>query len=214
MQKAKYEPTCDGHFGLALEHYAHFTSPIRRYPDLSIHRIITAFLQGGKEACARFKGFAADSAEQSSIREKLAEEAEREVDDLKKAEYMEDHIGEVFTGVVSGVTAYGLYVELENTCEGLVRIETLPDDTYICDEDKFVLRGMSRTFRLGDELTVMVVSASKEDRHIDFVICDEDSAPSEAYMPEIKKMVMPSERRESYAVLASGIAKGKGRKKK
>jgi len=214
MQKAKYAPTCDGHFGLALTHYAHFTSPIRRYPDLSIHRIISAYLADGKDACARFRGFAASSAEQSSVRERLAEEAEREVDDLKKAEYMEDHIGEVFTGVVSGVTAFGLFVELENTCEGLVRMETLPDDTYVCDEERFELRGMSRTFRLGDELTVMVVSASKEDRHIDFVLCDDDTAPRESFVPEIKRMVMPGERKEAYAVTASGIAKAKGRKKK
>lgn len=130
MKQAKYTPENTGHFGLAAKYYTHFTSPIRRYPDLQIHRIIKENLRGrlNGDRVVHYEAILPEVAKRSSELERRAEEAERETVKLKKVEYMEQHIGEAFDGVISGVTAYGLYVELNNTVEGLVHVNSLTDD--------------------------------------------------------------------------------------
>lgn len=158
MSKATYEPNNAGHFGLAAPYYCHFTSPIRRYPDLMIHRIIKAFLHG--ENVSKFTDTVVAASRQSSEREKLAESAERKADDLKKAEFMRDKIGEDYFGVVSGVTEWGIFVELENTVEGLIRTENLPGDGYVFNGELFRLDNPSRTFKLGDRLHITVAGVN------------------------------------------------------
>jgi ribonuclease R len=174
MQKAVYDVNCTGHFGLALRYYCHFTSPIRRYPDLMIHRIIKAFLHNEWEARDKrhFQKVAADAAVQSSTREKLSVEIEREAEKMKKAEYMTFHLGEVFPGVVSGVGHFGVFVELENTVEGLIRMSALDDDFYDFEPDKHRLIGRrkQRTFTLGDKISVKVAAADPDERTIDFTL--------------------------------------------
>lgn len=172
MQKAKYSTENLGHFGLAAKFYCHFTSPIRRYPDLSIHRIIKEYLKSGIDALGKFKGFALDSAENSSIREQVADEAEREIDDLKKAEYMRDRIGECFDAVVSGVTEFGVFAELSNTCEGLIRAENLPDDSYDFHANKFALIGQNHVFRLGDPIKIKVAGVDMSSYKAEFVFAE------------------------------------------
>lgn len=158
MQKAKYSELPVGHFGLALADYCHFTSPIRRYPDLTIHRIIKLSMDGemvGK-TFGFYENFVVESAEQSSRRERLADEAERTVDDLKKAEYMTQFIGKEFSGVVSGISESGIFVQLENTVEGMVTMDDLPKDNYTYDEVKWTMFGKNNTFKLGQKLKVVV----------------------------------------------------------
>ena len=158
MQKAKYSELPVGHFGLALADYCHFTSPIRRYPDLTIHRIIKLSMDGemvGK-TFGFYENFVVESAEQSSRRERLADEAERTVDDLKKAEYMTQFIGKEFSGVVSGISESGIFVQLENTVEGMVTMDDLPKDNYTYDEVKWTMFGKNNTFKLGQKLKVIV----------------------------------------------------------
>lgn len=173
MQKAFYSTECEGHFGLALKYYCHFTSPIRRYPDLMIHRIIKENIKNGVSAgmIKHFKKKSEDAAEQSSMAERRAIEAEREVEKLKKAEYMVSHVGESFDGIISGITDFGIYVELDNTIEGLVRIEELRDDYYDNDRENYMLRGRKtgRTYRLGDRMRVTVDNVNMEKREIDFI---------------------------------------------
>ena len=172
MQKAKYYEMPLGHFALALADYCHFTSPIRRYPDLTIHRIIKATLGGklkGREL-EFYEDFVTDSAKQSSDRERLADEAERTVDDLKKAEYMTRFIGEEFDGIISGVTENGIFVELENTVEGMVRVEDLAQDRYYFDERKYALIGKNNTYRLGDKIKIKVFATDLITRNIDFIL--------------------------------------------
>lgn len=154
MAKATYQPDNVGHFGLAAPFYCHFTSPIRRYPDLMIHRIIKAALRG--ESLKKFAGVVADVAHKSSEREKLAETAERKADDLKKAEYMRGKIGERYEGIVSGVTEWGIFVELDNTVEGLIRTENLPGDGYVFNSELFRLDSPAHTFKLGDAVRIVV----------------------------------------------------------
>lgn len=176
MQKAFYSTACDGHFGLSLKYYCHFTSPIRRYPDLMIHRIIKDWINGGDAAqiIRHFKKKSQEAAELSSGAEKQATEVEREVEKLKKAEYMSYHVGEIFDGIISGVTGFGMYVQLENTVEGLVRNEDLTDDYYDYIQEKYALIGRrtGRTYKLGDELAVLVSHVDTERREINFVIAD------------------------------------------
>ncbi|KEH90216.1 ribonuclease R [Clostridium novyi A str. BKT29909] len=160
LKQARYAPQCVGHFGLAAKYYCHFTSPIRRYPDLIIHRIIKESLDGLIDE-KRFKSLEnkVDYASvQSSDMERLAMEAEREVDDLKKAEYMSEKIGEEYTGIVSSVTNFGMFVQLPNTIEGLVHISTMDDDYYVYDEDHLCLVGEKHknVYRLGDEVKIKV----------------------------------------------------------
>ncbi len=171
MQKAKYVNKNLGHFGLALENYCHFTSPIRRYPDLTIHRIIKEVLRSKKLSAARdeeLKSFTYESSQQSSERERGAELAEREVDDLWKAYIMKDHIGEEFQGVITSVTNYGIYVELENTVEGLVRIEDLPEDDYLFFEKALMIKGSKNRFKIGDKVNILIASANIFTRKVDF----------------------------------------------
>lgn len=172
LQKAKYYDECLGHFGLALEHYCHFTSPIRRYPDLCIHRIIKESLKGPitKQRLWELADFVTEASFRSSETEKNAEEAERDVDDLFKAVYMKDHLGEVYEGTISGVTNFGFFVELENTVEGLVRIDSLPQDNYLFFEKSLKLKGNAHTYCLGDKVKIKVVASNVFDRKIDFVL--------------------------------------------
>ena len=157
MMKARYAPENKGHFGLASECYCHFTSPIRRYPDLCIHRIIKDALTDKETARKRHESFVSEASLRSSACEKNAQEAERDVDALYIVKYMNDKIGEEYDATISGVTAFGIFCELENTVEGLVPVEALPDDSYDFIEEKFVLRGTRNAFQLGQSVRVMVV---------------------------------------------------------
>ena len=173
MQKAKYSNECLGHFGLGLKFYCHFTSPIRRYPDLTIHRIIKEVLHKKNLTGPRkeeLDEFAISSSEQSSLTERNAEKCEREVDDLWKAYLMKDRIGQEFEGVISSVTNFGIFVELDNTVEGLVKIEDLPQDQYLFFERQLKLKGQSHSFSIGQKLKVKLASANIYTRKIDFVL--------------------------------------------
>jgi len=181
LRKARYTSANLGHFGLAAKYYSHFTSPIRRYPDLIIHRIIKEWLHGklvGKRL-SELHGKLEQMADHCSIRERVAEEAERDVEDLKKAEFMKDKVGMEFEGIVSSVTSFGMFVELENTVEGLIRISNIDDDYYTFDEKHYTLIGerSKRTFRIGDTLRIRVDKVDVPNRNIDFVLAnagDED----------------------------------------
>ena len=179
MKQAKYTTNCSGHFGLATKYYCHFTSPIRRYPDLQIHRIIKENLRGGlnEKRIRHYESILPGVADQSSTTERRADEAERDTDKLKKVEYMEQHIGEEFTGVISGITNWGMYVELPNTIEGMVRITEIRDDYYYYDEEKYELVGETtkRTFKLGQEVKIQVAATDKMLRQIDFSLAEEES---------------------------------------
>ena len=173
MKQAKYTTECSGHFGLAAKYYCHFTSPIRRYPDLQIHRIIKDNLRGRLMREGRtehYREILDEVARQSSVCERRADEAERESDKLKKAEYMSYHLGEEFEGIISGVTGWGLYVELPNTVEGLVHVNTLRDDYYVFDQESYELCGeMTRkVYKLGDKVRVRVADADKMLKTVDF----------------------------------------------
>lgn len=177
MQRAKYSTSCEGHFGLALKYYCHFTSPIRRYPDLQIHRIIKEQLRGtlSESRIEHYNKILTNVCLQSSTRERVADDVEREVDKLKKAEYMLDHIGEIYEGVISGVTNWGIYVELPNTVEGLVHISKIAGDYYIYNEDKYEIvgQGTGKRFSLGDRIKICVNSVDMTLRAVDFVLADE-----------------------------------------
>ena len=183
LMKAKYSHQNLGHFGLAAKYYCHFTSPIRRYPDLVIHRIIKESIKKGITANreAVLKKFVQEAAKQSSEREIAAVEAERETLDLKKAEYMQSHVGECFDGVISGVTSFGMFVELENTVEGLVRMNALEDDYYIYDDKHYRLIGdnTKKVYKIGDEVRVRLVRADIATRQIDFVLLDAEQVEGE-----------------------------------
>ena len=174
MQKARYETENLGHFGLALRDYCHFTSPIRRYPDLTIHRIISCSLDGEmtEKKVKYFEGFVSDSAERSSTMERQAEEAERTVDLQKETEYMQTKIGETFDGIISGLTENGIYVELDNTIEGFINVARLPGGKYEYDENHYVLRGQGKTYRIGDKIEIRVLSTDIVMRKIDFELAD------------------------------------------
>ncbi len=180
MMQARYDSECIGHFGLALTDYCHFTSPIRRYPDLQIHRIIHEYLHGKltKERIAHYKEILDGVAQKTSALERRATDAERETDKLKKAQYMEQHIGDTFEGVISGVTGFGFFVELPNTCEGMVRAVALEDDYYIYEEDQMRLVG-ERTgvvYALGQKVRVEVAAADRLTKNIDFRVADDNEA--------------------------------------
>jgi ribonuclease R len=175
MQQAKYYPESLGHFGLSTEFYTHFTSPIRRYPDLIVHRLIRTYLIEGDISSAtqeKWNSRLTEIAEHSSSMERRSVEAERETDELKKSEYMLDKIGEEYDGIISSVTNFGMFVELTNTIEGLVHVSYMTDDYYRYDERHFAMIGerTGKVFRIGDEITVRVVNVNKEERAIDFEI--------------------------------------------
>lgn len=177
MMQARYAPECSGHFGLAAQYYCHFTSPIRRYPDLQIHRIIKEYLHGEMDAkrINKLKNIVGYAAKQSSEMERKAQDAEREVDDLKKAEYMEARIGEEFEGIISSVTSFGIFVELPNTIEGLVHITDLDDDYYIFNETHLSLMGerTKKIYKLGDKVKVECVKVDIANREVFFRITEE-----------------------------------------
>jgi len=174
MKQAKYTTECSGQFGLAARYYTHFTSPIRRYPDLQIHRIIKEALCGGlkEKRQAHYQLLLSQVAVQASVLERRADEAERETDKLKKCEYMARYVGETFEGVISGVANWGFYVELPNTVEGLVHISELRDDYYIFDETKYELTGemTKKTYKLGQPVRVIVAGTDRLLRTVDFVL--------------------------------------------
>lgn len=173
MKQAKYMVECEGHFGLATKYYCHFTSPIRRYPDLQIHRIIKENLRGtlNGDRRAHYRSILPEVAQHSSKMERTAEEAERELEKMKKCEYAQEHIGLTAEGIVSGITSYGMYVELPNTIEGMIRLSSLTDDYYIFDEENYCLTGEStqQVYRLGQKLTVRINSVDKMLKTIDFL---------------------------------------------
>ncbi|MDR0138697.1 ribonuclease R [Metabacillus idriensis] len=175
MKQAKYDPESLGHFGLSTEFYTHFTSPIRRYPDLIVHRLIRTYLIEGKVDEATKTKWAEKMdmiADQSSNMERRAVDAERETDDLKKTEYMLDKVGEEYDGIISSVTNFGMFVELPNTIEGLVHVSYLTDDYYRYDERNYAMIGerTGTVYRIGDEITVRVVNVNKDERAVDFEI--------------------------------------------
>lgn len=175
MKKAFYSTECEGHFGLSMKYYCHFTSPIRRYPDLIIHRIIKEYLHGGidDERIAVLSKKTQEAAETSSVTERAAIELERDVEKMKKAQYMSYHIGESFEGVISGITGYGMYVELENTIEGLVRLDRMYDDYYDSYPEQYRIVGQrtNKVYSLGQRVTVIVSDADYYEGTIDFRLC-------------------------------------------
>lgn len=192
MQKARYSDTHDWHFGLAAEYYSHFTSPIRRYPDLIIHRIMKEQINGklDERRIDHYKDILHSIAQQSSERERAAQDAERDCEDLKKAEFMMDKVGMNFQGTISNITAFGLFVELENTIEGLVRLSAMDDDYYNYNERALCLIGErnKKIYRIGDKVNVQLIKASTEARQIDFIIVDANEGydnKSEKKVPEL-----------------------------
>lgn len=178
MKRAQYTTECTGHFGLAAKYYCHFTSPIRRYPDLQIHRIIKENLHGGlsETRIGHYDAILAEVAKHSSVTERRADEAEREVEKLKKTQYMANHIGEEFDGVISGMTQAGIYVELPNTIEGMVRVSEIPGDYFSYDENHQEMIGerTRKTFRLGQRVKVRVARADVFMKLIDFEFVEEE----------------------------------------
>ena len=173
LKQAKYSVECGEHFGLASKYYTHFTSPIRRYPDLQIHRIIkeNLFSQESEKRFAHYSRILPDVAMQSSLRERRADEAERDCMKLKKCQYMKNFLGESFPGTISGLTEYGIYVTLENGIEGMIPLRMLNDDYFVFIEKELITRGerSGKTFRIGDSISVLVYAVDTLSRTIDFV---------------------------------------------
>ena len=167
MAKAAYSTRNIGHYGLSFEYYTHFTSPIRRYPDVMVHRLLDRYLEGGKTANVQKYE---DMCKHSSDMENKAANAERSSVKYKQVEFMMDKIGQEFTGVISGVTDWGIFVELENKCEGMVSVGSLDDDFYIFDEKNYCLEGRHahKRYQLGDEVKVEIIRANLEKKQLDF----------------------------------------------
>ena len=174
LKIARYGNENKGHFGIASKYYCHFTSPIRRYPDLFIHRIISRYLENNyqlsDEQLEKYGEQSARYAESSSDREKIAQKVERDAEDIKKAEFMQDKIGEEYDGIISSITSFGIFVELENTVEGLIRFDDLGDEYFIYDENKKTLQGekSKKMYKIGDSIRIRVIFADKLTRRIDF----------------------------------------------
>lgn len=183
MKQAKYSVECTGHFGLACDCYCHFTSPIRRYPDLQIHRIIKEQLRGRlmEKRIEHYKEILPEVAKQTSKLERRADEAERETNKLKKAQYMKRHIGETVEGIISGITAWGIYVELPNTVEGMIHVSRLTGDYYYYREETFEMvgRGTGRCFKLGERLRVFVDGVDMVSKSVDFLLAEDDMEEGE-----------------------------------
>ena len=214
MQQARYATASLGHFGLAARYYTHFTSPIRRYPDLLVHRLLRETFATGHipaEKRERLRATLAEAAEHSSARERIAIEAERETTDMKKIEYMAQFVGETFEGVVSGVTAFGIFVELENGVEGLVHVSTMVNDYYSYVEEQYAMVG-ERTgtrYRLGDAVTVIITRADVQARTLDFVLKDNG-----VYEPNMAKPVKTAAKPKASSEESSGGRGRRSRKKK
>ena len=178
MKQAKYTPENTGHFGLAAPYYTHFTSPIRRYPDLQIHRIIKDNLRGrmNEDKIEHYQSILPEVTKHASETERRADEAERETIKLKKAEYMEAHIGEEFEGVISGITKWGIYVELPNTVEGLVHVTNMYDDHYDYYEEHYEMIGehTHKVYKLGQTVRVQVIGTDRLTRTVDFVFAESE----------------------------------------
>lgn len=191
LMKARYSHQCAGHFGLAVKYYCHFTSPIRRYPDLMIHRIIKEWLHNGIGAKRqnRLAKMVPGIAKSCSESERIAEEAERAAEDLKKVEFMKGREGQIFEGIISGIVSYGMFVELENTIEGFIHLEDMEDDFYVFDEKHLCLTGERRkkVYRIGDTVKVMLTRADVEARKISFVFADEPEAVKSSSQTRISK---------------------------
>lgn len=184
MAKAKYDPKCLGHFGLALQEYTHFTSPIRRYPDLIVHRMLWKYCfneMPDSKTMHKDEKWIEKAALQCSERERRAVMAERDVDDMKKAEFMEKHIGEVYEGTISSVTKFGIFVELDNTVEGLVHVSNMSDDHYIFDEKTKTLLGMhtQNRYMMGQRVKVKCIDASRFKKQVDFIVLKEKGKKDE-----------------------------------
>lgn len=190
MKQARYTTGCEGHFGLAMKYYCHFTSPIRRYPDLQIHRIIKENLHGNmkEKRIDHYKRILPEVTDQTSALERRAEEAEREVDKMKKAEYMEQFVGESFEGIISSLTTWGMYVELPNTIEGMVRVADIPGDYYYYDDDLHRMMGerTGKVFKLGENIKIIVAGVDKLTRTVDFVLYQEDEEGN-VILPSLEK---------------------------
>src|SRR5690625_923870 len=183
MKQARYDTQSIGHFGLSTDFYTHFTAPIRRYPDLIIHRLIRTYLINNDmdgQTIATYKDNLPDIARHSSEKERAAVDAEREVDDLKKAEYMQDKIGKEYIGAISSVTNFGLFVELENTVEGLVHVGYMTDDYYHFNERSYALIGerTGQIYRIGEQVKIRVIGVNLDERSVDFeLVPDEERKP-------------------------------------
>src|SRR5699024_1510632 len=176
-KQARYTAENTGHFGLAANYDTHFTSPIRRYPDMQIHPILKDNLRGrmNEQKIGHYQSILTEAAKHSSEMERRADEAERETIKLKKVEYMQERLGNVYEGVISGITKWGMYVELPNTVEGLVHVVNMRDDHYEYDESRYEMTGVhtGRTYKLGQPLWIRVIGADRLQRTIDFEIAEE-----------------------------------------
>lgn len=201
MQQAKYSPDPLGHFGIAATDYTHFTSPIRRYPDLMVHRMAHYYLEHGlgEKAQALFKDQLPEIATHSSQMERRAIDAERDTDAMKKAEYMADHVGEEFNAMVSSVTKFGMFVELENTVEGLIHISEIGDDFYVFVEKHMALVGRrtKKTYRIGQPVRVKLVDVNVEQKEINFKLLDLDKAPKTDLLDGVELPELPHRRRDN-----------------
>lgn len=219
MKQAVYQVENIGHFGLAAEYYTHFTSPIRRYPDLVVHRLLRQWLQNPSLKAAKRESLEAelgDIASNSSLRERAAAEAERATVDLKMAEYMAGHIGEEFDGTISGVTAFGMFVELANGVEGLVHISSLTDDYYEFQEQQYSLLGehKRKAYRLGDKVRIEVLQVNITERNVDFIMAGENEAMRQQIMNQLLGRRGSSFSPKGGKSASSGSGKTAGNKKK
>jgi ribonuclease R len=198
MQQAKYSETNYGHYGLAAEYYTHFTSPIRRYPDLIVHRLIRSYSEDSSEKNQeKWAEALPEIAEHSSKMERRAVEAEREVDSLKKAEFMADKVGEEFDGIISSVVKFGLFIELPNTVEGLIHINELKQDYFHFLENHLALVGerTGLTFKIGQKVRIKVVKSDPETREIDFELLEAEEIPAMQPPKKEKRRNQPDDRR-------------------
>ncbi len=197
MQKARYEVENLGHFGLALKDYCHFTSPIRRYPDLIIHRIISEIIEGNMtdKKLREYEAFVIGAAEHSSTTERQADEAERAVDDQKATEWMQTKIGEEFEGTISGIIPNGFFVELDNTVEGFVSVNVLPKASYEFVESRYALVGGGKIYKMGDRIKIKVLSTDLVERHINFELADFHREPENQEKQEYSRINIRNEKR-------------------
>jgi ribonuclease R len=207
MQQARYEAQSLGHFGLAARYYTHFTSPIRRYPDLIVHRLLRDTFKTGTMSNARqekLKTLLPQIATLASQRERIAIEAERETVDMKKIEYMAQYVGEEFDGIISGVKAFGIFIELDNGVEGLVHVSSMENDYYEYVPEQYALVGqrMHNSYRLGDAVHVILVNANVEERNIDFILKDNGvyvpAKPKKQIITEVKPKESPDKKKNTH----------------